>query len=121
MRGVWKTKEEIPFLASAVLESGAFLYSKANEAMQAHRTPRTGGHQNADHAGDTYSLSKTIRMDLAEADWRMHRSHGDHGKWGPSQLEPADAGTAAPARAFARGAALGISASHGDPRGIVGK
>src|SRR6266849_6649354 len=36
MRGVWKTKEAIPFLASTVLESGAFLYSKANEAMQAH-------------------------------------------------------------------------------------
>src|SRR5712692_823946 len=36
MRGVWKTKEAIPFLASPVLESGAFLYSKANEAMQAH-------------------------------------------------------------------------------------
>ena len=31
-----KTKEAIPFFASAVLESGAFLYSKANEAMQAH-------------------------------------------------------------------------------------
>ena len=29
-------KEPIPFLASAVLESGAFLYSKANDAMQAH-------------------------------------------------------------------------------------
>src|SRR5713226_8795222 len=39
MRGVWKTKEAIPFLASAVLESGAFLYSKANEAMQAHDAP----------------------------------------------------------------------------------
>jgi len=39
MRGVWKTKEEIPFLVSPVLESGAFLYSKANEAMQAHRAP----------------------------------------------------------------------------------
>src|SRR5713226_153428 len=39
MRGVWKTKEEIPFLLSPVLESGAFLYSKANEAMQAHRAP----------------------------------------------------------------------------------
>ncbi len=36
MRGVWKTKEAIPFLASLVLESGAFSYSKANEAMQAH-------------------------------------------------------------------------------------
>src|SRR5713226_7516927 len=36
MRGVWKTKEAIPFLASPVLESGAFLYSKANQAMQAH-------------------------------------------------------------------------------------
>src|SRR5260370_12062355 len=36
MRGVWRTKEEIPFLASAVLESGAFFYSKANEAMQAY-------------------------------------------------------------------------------------
>jgi glycogen debranching enzyme len=38
-RGVWKTKEPIPFLASAVLESGAFLYSKANDAMQAHHAP----------------------------------------------------------------------------------
>src|SRR5713226_6689735 len=36
MRGVWKTKVAIPFLASLVLESGAFSYSKANEAMQAH-------------------------------------------------------------------------------------
>ena len=36
MRGVWRTKEEIPFLASTVLESGAFFYSKANEAMQAY-------------------------------------------------------------------------------------
>src|SRR5258708_17170962 len=36
MRGVWRTKEEMPFLASAVLESGAFFYSKANEAMQAY-------------------------------------------------------------------------------------
>jgi glycogen debranching enzyme len=35
-RGVWRTKEPIPFPASAVLESGAFLYSKANDAMQAH-------------------------------------------------------------------------------------
>ncbi|HKV61318.1 MAG TPA: hypothetical protein VJO16_05355 [Candidatus Acidoferrum sp.] len=33
---MWKTKEPIPFLASAMLESGAFLYSKANDAMQAH-------------------------------------------------------------------------------------
>ena len=33
---MWKTKEPIPFLARAVLESGAFLYSKANDAMQAH-------------------------------------------------------------------------------------
>jgi glycogen debranching enzyme len=36
IRGVWRTKEAIPFLANLVLESGAFLYSKANEAMQAH-------------------------------------------------------------------------------------
>ena len=36
MRGVWKSKVAIPFLASLVLESGAFSYSKANEAMQAH-------------------------------------------------------------------------------------
>ena len=35
MRGEWKTKEPIPFPASLVLESGAFSYSKANEAMQA--------------------------------------------------------------------------------------
>src|SRR6267378_1034924 len=35
MRGEWKTKEPIPFPASPVLESGAFSYSKANEAMQA--------------------------------------------------------------------------------------
>jgi hypothetical protein len=35
-RGEWRTKEPIPFLRSAVLESGAFLYSKANDAMQAH-------------------------------------------------------------------------------------
>ena len=38
-RGVWRTKEEIPFLASHVLESGAFFYSKANEAMQAYNAP----------------------------------------------------------------------------------
>ncbi len=37
MRGVWKTKVAIPFLASAVLESGALLYSKADRAMQAHQ------------------------------------------------------------------------------------
>src|SRR5260370_8416794 len=36
MRGVWKSKVAIPFLASLVLESGAFSYSKANEAMQAY-------------------------------------------------------------------------------------
>ncbi len=36
MRGAWKSKVAIPFLASLVLESGAFSYSKANEAMQAH-------------------------------------------------------------------------------------
>jgi glycogen debranching enzyme len=50
MRGEWKTKEPIPFPASLVLESGAFSYSKANEAMQArdaagaarmHTTPGT--------------------------------------------------------------------------------
>src|SRR6267142_268363 len=50
MRGDWKTKEPIPFPASLVLESGAFSYSKANEAMQArdaagatrmHTTPGT--------------------------------------------------------------------------------
>src|SRR3989441_2418918 len=50
MRGEWKTKEPIPFPASPVLESGAFSYSKANEAMQArdaagatrmHTTPGT--------------------------------------------------------------------------------
>src|SRR6266481_8125573 len=50
MRGEWKTKEPIPFPASLVLESGAFSYSKANEAMQArdaagaarmHTTPET--------------------------------------------------------------------------------
>src|SRR6267143_34110 len=35
MRGEWMTKEPIPFPASLVLESGAFSYSKANEAMQA--------------------------------------------------------------------------------------
>src|SRR5260370_12452905 len=35
MRGVWKSKVAIPFLASLVLEAGAFSYSKANEAMQA--------------------------------------------------------------------------------------
>ena len=33
---MWRTKDPIPFLASAVLESGAFLYSKANDAMQVH-------------------------------------------------------------------------------------
>src|ERR1700704_2129048 len=36
MRGEWRTKEPIPFPASLVLESGAFFYSKANEAMQVH-------------------------------------------------------------------------------------
>src|SRR6266849_4859733 len=50
MRGEWRTKEPIPFPASLVLESGAFSYSKANEAMQArdaagatrmHTTPGT--------------------------------------------------------------------------------
>src|SRR6266404_9603824 len=50
MRGEWKTKEPIPFPVSLVLESGAFSYSKANEAMQArdaagaarmHTTPGT--------------------------------------------------------------------------------
>jgi glycogen debranching enzyme len=50
MRGEWKTKEPIPFPASPVLKSGAFSYSKANEAMQArdaagatrmHTTPGT--------------------------------------------------------------------------------
>ncbi len=33
---MWRTRERIPFLVNAVLESGAFLYSKANDAMQAH-------------------------------------------------------------------------------------
>src|SRR5713226_2151207 len=50
MRGEWRTKEPIPFPASLVLKSGAFSYSKANEAMQArdaagatrmHTTPGT--------------------------------------------------------------------------------
>src|SRR6267378_6157757 len=36
MRGEWRTKEPIPLPASPVLESGAFFYSKANEAMQVH-------------------------------------------------------------------------------------
>src|ERR1700674_4532975 len=36
MRGVSKAKEAIPFVARLVLESVAFLYSKANEALQAH-------------------------------------------------------------------------------------
>jgi len=35
-RGVWKAKEAVPFLARLVLESVAFLYSKANESLQAH-------------------------------------------------------------------------------------
>src|SRR5467141_643473 len=36
MRGVSRAKEAIPFVARLVLESVAFLYSKANEALQAH-------------------------------------------------------------------------------------
>src|SRR5713226_5877874 len=36
MSGAWKTKEAVPFLANAVLESGALFYRQANEAMQAH-------------------------------------------------------------------------------------
>jgi hypothetical protein len=34
--GAWKPKVAVPFLEKPVLESGAFLYSKANEAMQVH-------------------------------------------------------------------------------------
>jgi glycogen debranching enzyme len=36
MRGVLEAKEPIPFVAGLVLESGAFLYSQANEALQAN-------------------------------------------------------------------------------------
>jgi len=36
MRGAMEAKEPIPFVAKLVLESGAFLYSQANEALQAN-------------------------------------------------------------------------------------
>jgi len=36
MRGALEAKEPIPFIAKLVLESGAFLYSQANEALQAN-------------------------------------------------------------------------------------
>jgi glycogen debranching enzyme len=36
MRGALEAKEAIPFVARLVLESGAFLYSQANEALQAN-------------------------------------------------------------------------------------
>jgi len=36
MRGALEAKEPIPFVARLVLESGAFLYSQANEALQAN-------------------------------------------------------------------------------------
>jgi hypothetical protein len=36
MRGALEAKEAIPFVARLVLESVAFLYSQANEALQAN-------------------------------------------------------------------------------------
>src|SRR5258708_35251714 len=60
-------------------------------------------------------------MDLAKVDWRVHRGHGNHGNGGICRLEPAGAGAGAPARAFARGAAVGIFADHRNPRGTTGQ
>jgi glycogen debranching enzyme len=66
-RDVWRTKEPIPFLANAVLESGAFLYSKANDAMQAH------------HAAGATSMQVTPRTPLhsqEQFEWKWLRLFG---------------------------------------------
>src|SRR5712664_2919204 len=39
MCGAWRAMEAVPFLAKPMLESGAFLYSHANEAMRAYEAP----------------------------------------------------------------------------------
>jgi hypothetical protein len=61
MRGALKAKEPIPFVAKLVLESGAFLYSQANEALQANDAA----------AAIRMNFSQELPDSFRKRNWRM--------------------------------------------------
>jgi len=61
MRGALEAKEAIPFVARLVLESGAFLYSQANEALQANDAA----------AAIRMNFSQELPDSFRKRNWRM--------------------------------------------------
>jgi glycogen debranching enzyme len=66
--GAWKPKEAVPFLEKSVQESGAFLYSKANEAMQVYdRATATQMHTTPVASDHPWERFKGQRLNLFRA------------------------------------------------------